>query len=76
MARLNVYLPDDLAAAARTAGLNISAVTQEALRRHLDARSTDTWLARLPPAPARRVTHDSAIDALDAVREQPPTRHA
>lgn len=33
MARLNVYLPDDLAAQAKAAGLNLSAVTQEAVKR-------------------------------------------
>lgn len=75
MARLNVYLPDELAAEAREAGLNLSAVTQEAVRRSLGARSTDAWLATLRPASPHRVTHDTALDALDAVREEPPTRH-
>lgn len=75
VARLNVYLPDELAAQAKEAGLNLSAVTQEAVRRSLGARSTDAWLATLRPAPPNRITHDSALDALDAVREEPPTRH-
>ncbi len=75
MARLNVYLPDELAAAAKASGLNLSAVTQEAVRRCLDARSTDAWLATLHPAPRHRVTHESMVDALDAVREEPATRH-
>lgn len=74
VARLNVYLPDDLAAKAREAGLNLSSVTQEAVRRSLGARSTDDWLATLEP-PARPVTHNSVVDALDDVREEPPTRH-
>lgn len=43
--RLNVYLPDDLAAEAKNVGLNLSAVTQEAVRRTLASRSTDAWLA-------------------------------
>jgi post-segregation antitoxin (ccd killing protein) len=60
MARLNVYLPDDLAAKAKAAGLNLSAVTQEAVRQTLAARSTDSWLATLRPAPADVVTHDRA----------------
>lgn len=74
MARLNVYLPDELAAAAKEAGLNLSAVTQEAVRRSLGARSTDSWLATLTPAPPK-VSHETALDALDGVREEPPTYH-
>lgn len=75
MARLNVYLPDELAAEAKEAGLSLSAVTQEAVRRSLGARSTDAWLATLRPAPPHQVTHDSVLDAFDAVPEEPPTRH-
>lgn len=73
--RLNVYLPDDLAAEAKKAGLNLSAVTQDAVRRSLAARSTDAWLAALEPAASHRVTHDHVLDALDAARDEPPTRH-
>lgn len=74
--RLNVYLPDELAAAAKKSGLNLSAVTQEAVRRTLAARSTDSWLAAVAAAAAtRRVTHDRALDALDAARDEAPTRH-
>lgn len=39
------------------------------------ARTTDAWLATLDPA-AAEVTHDDALAALDAVREEPTTRHA
>lgn len=75
VARLNVYLPDALAAKAKDAGLNLSAVTQDAVRRSLGARSTDAWLATLRPTPPHGADHDSALDALDAVRDEPPTRH-
>jgi post-segregation antitoxin (ccd killing protein) len=75
VARLNVYLPDDLAAAAKRAGLNLSAVTQEAVRRSLDAGSTDAWLATLGTAPSVQVDHDSSLAALDAVRDEASTRH-
>ena len=75
MTRLNVYLPDDLAAKAKAAGLNLSAVTQEAVRQTLATRSTDSWLATLPPPPADVVTHERALDELDAARDEPPTRH-
>jgi post-segregation antitoxin (ccd killing protein) len=75
VARVNVHLPDELAAAAKKAGLNLSAVTQEAVRRSLATRSTDAWLATLEPARGDRVTHDRGLDALDAARDEPPTRH-
>lgn len=74
MTRVNVYLPDDLAAAAKQAGLNLSAVTQEAVRRFLTVRSTDAWLATLRRT-AQPVTHEGALEALDAVRDEPVTRH-
>lgn len=75
VARLNVYLPDELAAQAKAAGLNLSAVTQDAVRRSLSGRSTDAWLATLGPPATGPVGHDEALDALDAVREESPTRH-
>lgn len=75
VARLNVYLPDDLAAAAKEAGLNLSAVTQEAVRRSLASRSTDAWLATLTTRPSEQVPHERALDALDAARDDAPTRH-
>lgn len=75
MARLNIYLPDELAANAREAGLNLSALAQEAVKRSLGARSTDAWLATLEPAPSSSVIHDRALEALDAVRDEPSTHH-
>ena len=44
MARVNVYLPDDLAAEARAVGLNVSNLTQEALRSALATSRVDEWL--------------------------------
>lgn len=76
VARLNVYLPDDLAAQAKEAGLNLSAVTQEAVRQYLAARSTDSWLASaLQPVSTSTVTHDRALEAIDDVRDEASTRH-
>jgi post-segregation antitoxin (ccd killing protein) len=69
MARVNVYLPDDLAEAARDAGLNVSALTQEALRDRLRARTTTAWLETLPSLGAR-LTHDDVLVALDEVRAE------
>ncbi len=77
MARLNIYVPDALAAAAKEAGLNVSAVTQEAVRASLRVRSTDTWLATLTHCAhsSNALSHERAIEALDAVRDEPSTRH-
>ena len=44
MARVIIYLPDSLADDARGLGLDISAITQDAVRRALAARRSDTWL--------------------------------
>lgn len=70
MARVNVYLPDDLAAEARAAGLNVSSVAQEALRRELAGPRTSGWLDRIRRLPPSGVTHDEVIDAIDAVRSE------
>jgi post-segregation antitoxin (ccd killing protein) len=76
MARLNVYLPDDLAAEARRAGVNLSAVTQDAVRRTLAALTTDAWLATVVgPSRGEPVPHDRALGALDAARDDAGTRH-
>jgi post-segregation antitoxin (ccd killing protein) len=75
MSRLNVYVPDELAEEAKRAGLNVSSLTQDAIRTTLAERSTDTWLAALRTGPRRTVTHEAVLDALDAVRDEPPTRH-
>ena len=69
MARLNVYVPDDLAAAAREAGLNVSALTQEALRAELSRSATDRWLSRIAAAAPGPVSHRAAMAALDEARE-------
>jgi len=76
MSRLNVYLPDELAAEAKKAGLNLSAVTQDAVRRLLAERSTDAWLASLSHSQSSRASHDRALESLDAARDEPPTHHA
>jgi post-segregation antitoxin (ccd killing protein) len=75
MARLNVYLPDDLATAARERGLNVSALAQSAVRATLAQESTDAWLAQLRPVPPHQATHASGLRALDEARDEPATRH-
>jgi post-segregation antitoxin (ccd killing protein) len=70
MARVNVYIPDDLAEAARDAGLNVSRIAQDALRDALAAGSTDRWLASLPREPTSAITHEDVMDALNAARDE------
>jgi post-segregation antitoxin (ccd killing protein) len=70
MARVNVYLPDDLADAARKAELNVSGIAQAALKEALAERDTNRWLdsiARLQPT---NVTHPQALDAVHAARDE------
>ncbi len=70
MARVNVYLPDDLADAAREAGLNVSNIAQEALRDRLRAESTSAWLDRVASLPVIGVSHRQIVAALDAARAE------
>ena len=65
MARVNVYLPDDLASSAREADLNVSGLTQDAVRQALAARRTDVWLDRV--LEMKRPEIDPAV-VLAAVR--------
>jgi post-segregation antitoxin (ccd killing protein) len=69
MARLNVYVPDELAAAAREAGINVSALTQRALTEALSRNATDAWLAELRPGKSS-ATHDDVLAALDTARDE------
>jgi post-segregation antitoxin (ccd killing protein) len=70
IARVNVYLPDDLAERARAARLNVSAIAQEALRNRLAREATDRWLERVRALPRHEIEHASVIEALDAAREE------
>ena len=71
MARVNIYLPDDLAKRAREAGLNVSGVAQEALESELRVKDLAQWLelVRSEP-PLRGVTHEEVIAALDELRAE------
>lgn len=70
MARLNVYVPDELAARSREAGLNVSALTQQALAAALAGGQTDTWLSSLPGRLAEPVSLDAVLGALDEARDE------
>lgn len=69
MARLNVYVPDELAEQARTRGLNVSALTQAAISEELARTSLSAWLDSLP-ALSRSVDHDAVIAALTGARDE------
>jgi post-segregation antitoxin (ccd killing protein) len=47
VARVNIYLPDDLAAEARAEGLNVSGVCREAIEASLRMLRQKAWLAAL-----------------------------
>ncbi|HZQ26090.1 MAG TPA: type II toxin-antitoxin system CcdA family antitoxin [Acidimicrobiales bacterium] len=68
MARVNVYLPDELIEEARAAGLNVSSVAQRALRQELTLHRSDDWLDRVRALPRTSVEHSEAVEAIDAAR--------
>lgn len=68
MSRLNVWVPDDLAEQAKAAQLNVSALTQAAIREELARHATDAWLDTLPTP--RGVAHSAAAQALDEARDE------
>ena len=73
MARVNIYLPDDLAKRSREAGLNVSGIAQEALERHLSIHATNAWLDSVladPPLAGMGITHEDVIAALDEARAE------
>lgn len=70
MARLNVYVPDDLAARAREAGLNVSSLTQQALTGALASAHTDAWLSSLPKPGAKPPAVAVVLETLDAARDE------
>ena len=69
MSRVNVYLSDELADAARSAGLNVSALTQDAVRRALAARRTDAWLDGLLELKAAHIDVATVLAAVNAARD-------
>ncbi|HEY8755707.1 MAG TPA: type II toxin-antitoxin system CcdA family antitoxin [Candidatus Dormibacteraeota bacterium] len=70
MARVNVYLPDDLADAAHAADLNISSLTQEAIRLELQKTATADWIEAVSRLVAPRVSHSAVQAAIDAARDE------
>lgn len=69
MARLNVYVPDELAERAKARGLNVSALTQAAIAAELERSATTAWLESVE-ARTSRARHDDVLAAIDAARDE------
>ena len=76
MARVNVYLPDELAREARDADINVSRLTQEAVTGALALHRTDLWLDRVlelkrsaVEVPVVLAAVSTTLDDLDRGRE-------
>lgn len=70
IARVNVYLPDELAHQVKKAGINVSNVAQEALRLTLAERSVNDWLDGLARLPPTGINHEDALAALREARRE------
>jgi post-segregation antitoxin (ccd killing protein) len=69
MARISVYLPDDLAEATKRADLNVSRLTQAAIRSALAAADTNAWLDQLDSLEPVDLPPERAVEAVRATRE-------
>jgi post-segregation antitoxin (ccd killing protein) len=70
MARVNVYLPDHLAAQAKAAGLNVSGLTREAIVAALAARRVDAWLEDIGSSAPLGVDQYAIDDAIAAAKDE------
>lgn len=69
MSRVNIYLPDDLAGEAKNAGLNISGLTQEAIRSALAARTLGRWQQQVSELPSPGVSHATVLEAVKSAKD-------
>jgi post-segregation antitoxin (ccd killing protein) len=69
MAKITVYLPDDLAERVKAADLNVSQLAQNAIRKALDDNRMGAWLASLDLDGPDRVSTEDAQAAVRAVRD-------
>lgn len=70
MSRINVYVPDELAEQAKKAGLNVSSLTQEAIRSSLAAHDLKTWQKRVAELEPTKVDHTAVIEAVTSAKEE------
>ena len=70
MSRVNVYLPDDLADKAKRAGLNISSLTQDAIRSSLALQNLARWQQRVAELDSPAVSHTKVLDAVKSAKDE------
>jgi post-segregation antitoxin (ccd killing protein) len=70
MARVNVYLPDELADRAKDAGLNVSNLTQEAVRSALAAKATGEWVDKVTALSPTGVQHEVVEAVLKEAKDE------
>lgn len=70
MARINVYLPDDLAGEVKAAGLNVSSLTQDALRSALAKSRVDDWLDDVVALRPLGISHRAISAAVTAAKDE------
>ena len=70
MARVNVYLPDDLAEQARSADLNVSGLAQAAIRRELDRCALNEWLDQVTALPPTGISDAAVVEAVRAAKDE------
>ena len=70
MARVNVYLPDELAEEVKAADINVSAVSQAALREALAARRMDAWLDEVRRLPPVDIAHADVLAAVAGAKDE------
>jgi hypothetical protein len=70
MARINVYLPDDLAEGARALGLNVSKLTQEALKSAIDSDKLTRWLDKVDSNEPLDIDPEAVKAALSGAKDE------
>ncbi len=69
MPHVTVYPPEDLAKAAKEAGLNLSNLTQEAIRSSLAARKLERWQKQVSELPSLGIGHAKVLDAVKSAKD-------
>lgn len=70
MSRLCIYLPDELAEEAKKAGLNISSITQEAIRSALSAQQLTSWQQQVSKLDTPGISHQAVIEAVESAKAE------
>lgn len=68
MARINIYMPDELAEAVRAADMNLSNLAQVAAERELARMRVSSWLSRVLFGRTRNISPEATLEALRSTR--------